>query len=264
MSMSLMSAIFRIDFKKPILKFVLIAMADNATDEGYCFPSMATIAKKCSISRRSVMRSINELAALGYLKSENRFHESGRKTSNEYWIILEGMGQSVTYVCDTVSHTHGTQCHISKDNHQKEPSKRILADRSADTQVGLILVNYNQEKFDEFWKYYPSKIKKQMCIKIFQKLAPDNELFREMMYGLRRYVDQVEKERATGFAERQYQHPSTWLNNRGWEDEFENPSASASERKSQGYCQIQPCGRKAFHLYGGRTLCDSHFQQCSK
>lgn len=38
----------------PTPKFVLMALADEADDRGYCFPSHRRIAQKCSINERSV------------------------------------------------------------------------------------------------------------------------------------------------------------------------------------------------------------------
>lgn len=48
-------------------KLVLLALADCANDEGQCWPSMATLAKKCSKSDRTVQASIKALVAAGHL-----------------------------------------------------------------------------------------------------------------------------------------------------------------------------------------------------
>jgi DNA-binding FadR family transcriptional regulator len=50
-------------------KFVLVALADDADDRGFCFPSHRRIARKCSVTERSVRRMIGVLAARGYLWS---------------------------------------------------------------------------------------------------------------------------------------------------------------------------------------------------
>lgn len=42
-------------------KLVLLALADNANDEGDCWPSITTISRKCGMHRATVMRSITEL-----------------------------------------------------------------------------------------------------------------------------------------------------------------------------------------------------------
>lgn len=51
-------------------KLVLLALADCANDEGLCWPSMATLASKCSKSDRTVQASIKALVAAGHLSRE--------------------------------------------------------------------------------------------------------------------------------------------------------------------------------------------------
>lgn len=48
-------------------KIVLLALADCANDEGLCWPSMASLAKKCSKGERTVQGVIRELVAAGHL-----------------------------------------------------------------------------------------------------------------------------------------------------------------------------------------------------
>lgn len=48
-------------------KIVLLALADSANDEGLCWPSMATLAAKCSKSDRTVQAAIKSLVASGHM-----------------------------------------------------------------------------------------------------------------------------------------------------------------------------------------------------
>lgn len=48
-------------------KFVLLALADNANDEGVCWPSIATLCKKTCTSEREVQRAIAALDKSGQL-----------------------------------------------------------------------------------------------------------------------------------------------------------------------------------------------------
>lgn len=48
-------------------KLVLLALADCANDEGHCWPSMASLAKKCSKSDRTVQSAIKKLEDAGHL-----------------------------------------------------------------------------------------------------------------------------------------------------------------------------------------------------
>lgn len=53
-------------------KLALLALADNANDQGVCWPSMATLSRKCSKSDRTVQRSIQSLEEKGHLTREER------------------------------------------------------------------------------------------------------------------------------------------------------------------------------------------------
>lgn len=48
-------------------KIVLLALADNANDEGHCWPSITTLARKCGMDRRTVLRVISTLEDLRHL-----------------------------------------------------------------------------------------------------------------------------------------------------------------------------------------------------
>src|SRR4249919_1556589 len=48
-------------------KLVLLALADCANDEGHCWPSMATLSKKCSKSDRTIQACVKMLCVKGHL-----------------------------------------------------------------------------------------------------------------------------------------------------------------------------------------------------
>jgi len=72
----------------PTPKLVLMALADEANDNGYCVPTLGHLAKKCSINERSVRRMIRVLAAGRYLVVQPRFHNRAR-TSNGYQLAVD-------------------------------------------------------------------------------------------------------------------------------------------------------------------------------
>lgn len=53
-------------------KLVLLALADNANDAGVCWPSMATIARKCGLSERAARVAMRRLEAGGHVSSTDR------------------------------------------------------------------------------------------------------------------------------------------------------------------------------------------------
>lgn len=70
------------------------------------------------------------------------------------------------------------------------------------------------EMFEIFWEHYPRKTAKKLAFSAFQKINPDNSLLDKMLYAIK-WQSEKWKEENYKFAP----HPSTWLNQRRWEDE---------------------------------------------
>lgn len=97
-------------FKQPLsghAKVILLAIADHANDEGECWPSLARIAKKASVSERTAQRYMLELADQGYLSTAGRNAPDGRTMTKKYFLHMEGLkeqggeGDSLTPYGDT-------------------------------------------------------------------------------------------------------------------------------------------------------------------
>lgn len=73
---------------QPSAKVLLLALADIADDQGFCWPSNRTLAEKCCTSERTVQRMLKQFEDLGLITIERRFTEAGRQTSNGYRMAL--------------------------------------------------------------------------------------------------------------------------------------------------------------------------------
>ena len=60
---------------------VLLALCDNANDQGECYPSISMLSRKCSMGERTVQNHITDMESLGIVRRESR---NGR--SNIYHI----------------------------------------------------------------------------------------------------------------------------------------------------------------------------------
>lgn len=72
-----MSAAWQFGGLNPGAKLVLLALCDNASDEGACFPSIRTLAAKCCMAERTVQGHISAFEADGLL---TRVERPGRST----------------------------------------------------------------------------------------------------------------------------------------------------------------------------------------
>lgn len=63
-------------------KMVLLSLCDQASDDGHCYPSVGTIARRCSMSERAVQGHIKALETEGFLTRTERTGHSTYYTLN--------------------------------------------------------------------------------------------------------------------------------------------------------------------------------------
>lgn len=68
----------------PTPKLILLVLADHADDQGFCFPSTATIARRASVSERTLSRVLSKLEDQGYIARSRRHLANGNRTSDGY------------------------------------------------------------------------------------------------------------------------------------------------------------------------------------
>jgi Helix-turn-helix domain len=76
MSIELMTKVWKLTHLGSTDKLVLLALADNANDNGTCWPSTAKIAEKASLSERAVQNSVARLVDAGQLQITERYGRS--------------------------------------------------------------------------------------------------------------------------------------------------------------------------------------------
>lgn len=81
-----MTSVWESDVQPAGKRLVLLALADSANDEGVCWPSMATIARKAGIGLSSARKACAALEEEGLLVREERRVEHARNKSNIYVI----------------------------------------------------------------------------------------------------------------------------------------------------------------------------------
>lgn len=76
MSTIIMSSCWPLQGLSVTQKAVLISLADQANDDGVCWPAIGTVAKRCCMSARAVRSAMDHLEAVGLLSRERRFNSS--------------------------------------------------------------------------------------------------------------------------------------------------------------------------------------------
>ncbi len=67
-------------------KLVMLAIGDNANDEGFCYPSLNTLVSKTSLSKKTVIKHIKELEQNNLLLSKKRSKKNGGRYTSIYII----------------------------------------------------------------------------------------------------------------------------------------------------------------------------------
>lgn len=83
MSIRIMSAVWDSSPYEHSLLLLHLALADAANDEGYCWPAVRTIAKKCRLDERYTRKLLSQMEQDGYL--EKSLNE-GKKGTNVYLV----------------------------------------------------------------------------------------------------------------------------------------------------------------------------------
>jgi hypothetical protein len=86
MSIKIMTKLWENGPQNKTQLLVLLALADFANDEGHCWPSMATIAKKARLTDRGARKVVRQLEADGWLEVRTG---SGRHRCNVYTVKTE-------------------------------------------------------------------------------------------------------------------------------------------------------------------------------
>ena len=125
--------IFNLDISEHA-KIVYLYLCRCADDESQAFPSYSTIAKRCSISRRTALRAVRELQDVGLLEVKNRQMLKNGKllyTSNLY-ILYDSPNEEVSK--DVVTHSH-------QGSDTQSPGVVTHSHQGSDTQSLIIIPN---------------------------------------------------------------------------------------------------------------------------
>ena len=68
-------------------KFVLVALANFADADGYCYPGQHTLARMTSLDERTVRKHLKRLEAEGFIRRGRAYDEKGHRTSDDIHLL---------------------------------------------------------------------------------------------------------------------------------------------------------------------------------
>jgi hypothetical protein len=159
-------------------------------------------------SEKQIRTAIDKLVEAGLIEKGNYNKLAYDRTC---WYTLTNKGLSI--------------CHLSPERRPlrakgEAPEGQAIPDINPDINTDIYISRKSAESeipsgFTEFYSLYPRKVSKAMAIKAWEKLNPDDSLLDTILADVRRRVNGE-----WAGKELQYvPHPSTYLNQRRWEDE---------------------------------------------
>lgn len=174
-----------------------------ADQNGQCFPSRRTLAQRCKVSESTLDRCIKELINIRAISVQHRESADGDFASNMYMIhTLRGVASPVTPPLVTSEARGGvTSDELTKATMNESHEPELFA------RPSLV------DRFNEFWACYPRKIGKPAAERAYRKIKPSEH--DSLMEGLKPWAKYWADRDEPEFIP----HPSTFLNQRRWEDQ---------------------------------------------
>ncbi|MGC0822483.1 helix-turn-helix domain-containing protein [Pantoea agglomerans] len=116
---------------------IMARLADFSSDEGICWPSIATIARQIGAGSSTVRTSIRKLEADGWLTSTTR-RKGNRNTSNMYQLNVRKLREA--------AYAHQPESDASESDTSKSDASRTDTSKSDASKSGAS--NYDPSNFD--------------------------------------------------------------------------------------------------------------------
>ena len=180
-----------------------LALADFANDEGECWPSQPTLARKARCSVTWVRLGLRDLQRDGLLEVVS--NGSGRGHRAQYRLLRKGVttnGVLENGETSTPEKVHSAHSRTYIKN-RHEPS--------------LELVN----SFDQFWKAYPRRVARAAALSTWERIMKrdDAPAVDAVLAAVSRYAKSATDPKFIA-------HPATWLRQQRWLDDSVGETAA--------------------------------------
>lgn len=199
-------------------KLVYIALINRCDKRGMCHPSLSTIARDASISRRTAVTVLGTLEDRGYIKKTRRF-DGDQFTSNVYKITTWSGSANIAPPSEELAPGSANEhlgvvqpLHRGSANGTQEVLPIEVIPNGSKTQEDTSAREVAADPFDVFWKTYPRKAEKPRARKAYAS-AIKRASVETILAGAVRHRDDPNREDAYT------KHPATWLNGDCWDDD---------------------------------------------
>ena len=227
----LLEAIYRTNFTSTELKTILFTMRYT-----YGFSrkehelSLNFISKGIGISKRYISSSVSKLI------EDNVLQVVREHTDTQSRIIKLNKNYNKWMNRTTVQQMKYSSTDDTENNTTGEVQFNTTGELEFHQDKQNIKQNIKQgasDLFPLFWVAYPRKVSKVAAKKVFDKLKVDDSLLKQMLKAL-----DVQKQSRQWQTKEYIPHPTTWLNQRRWEDEIEEEQEEALKQTDTGLFKL--------------------------
>jgi phage replication O-like protein O len=206
----LLEAIISFDFSKRQYKVVLFVLRKTyGWNKKADVMSLSQIMEGTGLDRANCSRTLAELGEMKVLLKQQQAAGNLVEFNKKYkqWVVLPN------------------QQPVAKSATKVLPKRQFAVVEMAttkDTTKRQLNTDIAQLAFSECWKEYPRKVGKGAAEKAWKKLPVDHGLYASIFRAIKAH--KADPNTRLGNADPKYiPHFSTWLNDKGWEDEFAPP-----------------------------------------
>lgn len=201
--------------------------------DGFCYASNQYFAKIYGMSVDTISRLFKNLEDTGYIRREIEKDRSGQVVRRKVYLSVSvpriqppdfftdtPLQNNREGICKKVGESNTSNTSIIPPNPPEgDGSPKKKTRRAAKTKAQADIL---PERFEGFWTFYRTHMppdrnagNRQKAIKAWDALAPTGEQVTAMAKALAEQVKSAAWLSGIGVP-----HASTWLNNRGWEDDW--------------------------------------------
>lgn len=236
---------------KPGPKFVLVALADHSDGAGICWPGHELVAKKCGLSRQTVVEHIAHLEKEAYLRAERTRDAKGREGKARYFLNLDRLSmqppesemptRARVGISENPESEFPTAIKVEPTAVEPNPPNPLLFELKAkDIELWFE---------DAFWLSYPKRVNRAEAISALVAMRPDQVTLDAIAAGLKHRVLAETHAKAEQRWFPAWPDPHRWLRKRRWEDRFDVPRGTES---SSSRCA---CGKAGVVSSNKRWYC---------
>tara|TARA_R110000751_G_scaffold307640_1_gene430303 strand:- start:4268 stop:4981 length:714 start_codon:yes stop_codon:yes gene_type:complete len=215
----------------PTPSHVLLVLANYADQDGVCWPSVATIARKTRLSERGVQKALRVLEGEGLIAAQPDRRVLGRGSSIRYRLQLRKGAPDSPITAERVNDVHPDDGSRGERGSEKGEPRSGKGERGA-PKPSRTIKNHQlppippasrgagaRKAFERFWAKYPRKVAQAAARREWDKAIANGADPEDIIDGVIVATSMAWLDMREGG--RFCPHPSSWLRSARWLDNLE-------------------------------------------